>query len=420
MRLGSILRVIALTLHTGQRPLMFFFGRAVVFCAARIGLRRPLRGRRQMPGTAIMRLGVSVVAVAAALASGVPGVRAQPSPGWRIVATVGTITRAEVPDGFTATSATDAFSSWSCTDCSSATLDENFVERWNGGNWRPIALPRALNSTVPPSVISLSASSASNLWAVSSLGLVGIWNDRSWSVRRLPPWVLRHSRSGDPLAQAVVFSPRLAWIFCPSAVNEPTLAARYYHGAWHKVFLPAAPQWVSAVAPNDIWAVGYTAKPPWQVVMHWNGLAWRTLALPPVKAARDNTAYVGTATGPDSLWLTRQIVGSNHTVSVALLHWTGRWHVITVPFPKSGLGSIAQDGTGGLWLQATTGSYPKTVFYLYHYGHGRWTRRLAPAKPGLTTVVGALTWIPGTRSLWATGMLGAAGGSFGAILKYGP
>lgn len=373
-----------------------------------------------MPRTAIMRLGISVVAVAAALASGVPGVRAQASPGWRIVATVGTLTRTEVPSGFTATSATDAFSSWNCTDCSAATLNENFIEHWNGRNWRRIALPRALNSTVPPSVISISASSASNLWVVSSLGLVGIWNGRSWSVRRLPPWVLRHSRSGDPLAQAVVFSPRLAWIFCPSAVSEPTLAAHYYHGAWHKVFLPAAPQGVSVVASNDIWSVGFTAKPPWQVIMHWNGSAWRTLALPPVKAARDNTAYVLTATSPDSLWLTRQIAGSNHTVSVALLHWTGRWHVIKLPFPKSGLGSIAQDGTGGLWMQATTGSYPKTVFYLYHYSHGRWTRQVAPAKPGLTNFVGELTWIPGTRSLWATGLLFAAAGEFGDILKYGP
>lgn len=372
-----------------------------------------------MPGTAIMRLGLSVVAVAAAVASGVSGVRAQVSLGWRIVATVGTITRNEVPGWFTATSATDAFSSWNCVDCSAATRDENFVDRWNGRNWRPIALPGALNST-PPSVIALSASSASNLWALSSLRKVGIWNGRSWSVRSLPPWVLRPTRSGDPLAQAAVFSPSLAWIFCTSAVSEPTLAAHYYHGAWHKVFLPAAPEEVSVIAPNDIWGLGFPAKQPGWVGMHWNGAVWRTLALPHVTAPRDSTFYAMTATGPDSVWLTRTITGSNHTTRVALLHWTGRWHVITVPLPTSGLGNIAQDGTGGLWMQATGGSYSKTVFYLYHYGHGRWTRQIVPAKPGLTTLLGELTWIPGTRSLWATGTLSAAAGVFGAILKYGP
>jgi hypothetical protein len=367
-----------------------------------------------MPGSVIMRLGASVVAVAAALASGVPGVRAQASPGWRIVATVGSITRVEVPGWFTATSATDAFSSWNCTDCSGATRDENFVERWNGRNWRPItALPVALNLG-PPSVISLSASSASNLWAVSSLGKVGIWNGRSWSVRRLPPWVLRPTGSGDPLAQAVVFSPGNAWIFSASAVSEPTLAAHYYHGAWHKVFLPAAPEEISAVAPNDIWALGFPARQPGWVGMHWNGSAWRTLTLPPVTAPRDSTFYAMTATGPDSVWLPREITASNHTTRVALLHWTGRWHVITVPFPNAGFGNIAQDGAGGLWIKADTGNY------LYHYGHGRWTRQAVPAKPGLTTFVGELTWIPGTRSLWATGTLGAADAAFGAILKYGP
>lgn len=372
-----------------------------------------------MPGTAITRLGVSVVAVAASLASVVPGVRAQASPGWRIVTTVGSTTRSEQPGWFTATSATDAFSSWGCTGCSAETRDENFVEHWNGRNWRPIALPVALN--YPRTVITLGASSASNLWTVSSSGKLGIWNGKSWSIRSLPPWVLRPTRSGDPQAQAAVFSPGQAWIFATDAVGEPTLAARYYHGAWHKVFLPVQPEEVSAVAPNDIWALGLPAKPSsgW-VGMHWNGSAWRTLALLPVKAPRDSISYGMMATGPDSVWLTRMIQGSNHKASVVLLHWTGRWHVITVPFPNSGPGGMAQDGSGGLWVQVTNCSNPKTVSCMYHYGPKGWTRHAVPARPGLTTLVGQVTWIPGTRSLWAIGMLFAADEQFGEILKYGP
>jgi hypothetical protein len=201
-------------------------------------------------------------------------------------------------------------------------------------------------------------------------------------------------------------------------VGEPALAAHYDNGAWHKVFLPAPPEEVSAVAPNDIWAMNRPAKPQggW-VAMHWNGSAWRTLALPPIKIpAQGSGFYLMMASGPDSVWLAREIQGSNGKLSSALLHWTGRWHVITVPFPTNGLGNMAPDGAGGLWVAATAGSYPKLVNYMFHYGPGGWTRQLVPARPGPNTPVGWVTWIPGTRSLWAT--VGTQ--QFGEILKYGP
>lgn len=185
---------------------------------------------------------------------GAPGVAAKASPDWRIVATVGTATSGELPGLFTASSATDAFVSWRCVQCSVSTRNQNFVEHWNGRNWRPIALPAPLN--YPRSVIAPSASSASNLRALSNDGKVGIWTGTGWAVTPLPTWVLRPSHAGDPFAEASVFSPGSAWVFSVGAISQPTLAAHYDNGAWHKVFLPAAPGPVSPVAPNDIWAMG--------------------------------------------------------------------------------------------------------------------------------------------------------------------
>jgi hypothetical protein len=282
------------------------------------------------------------------------------------------------------------------------------------------SIPAPLN--YPRSVIALSASSASNLWALSNDGKLGIWNGTSWAITPLPTWVLRPSHSGDPFAEAPVFSPGNAWVFSVGAISQPTLAAHHDNGAWHKVILPAAPGPVSPVAPDDIWAMGtLPGASPASVAMHWNGSAWQSLALPAVTVPPGSSAgYQIMATSPHSLWLGRTVGTFSHTASVALLHWTGSWHRITVPFPTAALGPMAQDGSGGLWLLATRGHYPNAVEYLDHYGPRGWTRQAIPAKPGAAASLQTLTWIPRTRSLWASGALVAGSQQTGDILKYGP
>ncbi len=58
--------------------------------------------------------------------------------------------------------------------------------------------------------------------------------------------------------------------------------------------------------------------------------------------------------------------------------------------------------------------------FFYHFGGGRWTRRTIPAPAGARAVLSSLTWIPGTRSLWASATAIAAGKQTGEILKFGP
>src|SRR5215472_7083691 len=93
-------------------------------------------------------------------------------PGWRIVATVGATSHNELPESLTATGPSDAFSAWTCANCSTSDRNLDFVLHWNGLRWRSIGLPVPL--TYPRFVTSISASSASNLWAVNDLDKVGI------------------------------------------------------------------------------------------------------------------------------------------------------------------------------------------------------------------------------------------------------
>jgi hypothetical protein len=347
------------------------------------------------------------------------------SPGWRVVASVGNSSHGELPGFFAATGPHNAFSSWECVSCSRSARADNFIRHWDGRSWRrSISLPVSLN--YPRSVIALGASSSSNLWAFTNNGRAGIWNGHAWKISSLPTWVLRPSRVGDPFGQAAVFGPGNAWVFCIGAMAQPTLAAHYFRGAWRKVPLPGAPEDVSAIAADDIWVLGITkqsltAAKPVFAAMHWNGSSWRTLQLPAVNIPQgDSVGYRIAAVGPRNVWLARQVGNATSTFSVALLHWTGRWRVVRAPTGIKALGPMAQDGHGGVWLEAQVGSVTSGRSALYHYNGGRWSHQGVPSRSGAKASPRTMTWIPGTRSLWAAGWTAAEGQEIGEILKFGP
>ena len=356
--------------------------------------------------------------------TGAVGSTIQATSTWRVVATIGNAGHGELPGFFAATSPANAFSSWRCASCAPSTRADNVIRRWNGHGWRQaISLPLALN--YPRSIIALGASSASNLWALTNTGKAGIWNGHAWAVRTLPAWVLRPSRVGDPFAQTAVFGTGNAWVFSIGALSQPTLAAHFARGSWHKVALPGAPVAIGAVAANDIWAVGITkqsltaARPVW-TAMHWNGSAWRALSLPSVRVPQgDSAGYQITAAGSRDVWLTRQVGSATRTFSVALMHWTGRWHVVRAPSAVKAVGPMAQDGHGGVWFGARVGPLTSGASALYHYNAGRWSHQAVPARNGAGATLATITWIPGTRSLWAAASTTAGSQEVGEILKYG-
>jgi hypothetical protein len=367
----------------------------------------------------------SLAAGTLALAGGPAVAAAARSKGWRIVSTVGAANHNELPGLFAATGRNTAFSSWRCVACSTSNRAQDFIRRWNGRTWHPkIALPVPLN--YPRSIISLSASSASNLWAFTSNGRAGTWNGHGWKVRSLPAWVLRPGRVGEPFAQAAIFGPGNVWVFCIGAIKQPVLAGHFSNGRWRQVSLPGAPEEVSALAPDDIWVLGITkqsltAAKPVFAAMHWNGSSWRVLKLPAAKIPQgDSVGYRIAAVGPRNIWLARLVGTATHTSSVAVLHWTGRWRVTKAPTPIDNVGPLAQDGHGGLWMDAQHGTLQTARDFLYHFGGGRWTHRAVPAPAGAHATLSSLTWIPGTRSLWAAATAIAVGKQTGEILKFGP
>jgi hypothetical protein len=104
-----------------------------------------------------------------------------------------------------------------------------------------------------------------------------------------------------------------------------------------------------------------------------------------------------------------------------LLHWQGhRWVKVTGSLPSGALlGPIARDGRGGIWLGAVTQASAPEIL---HYRNGAWKTYQVPASTtGVVSLTG-LSLIPGTRSLWGTGVLSptSLGSTKGAVIvKFG-
>jgi hypothetical protein len=320
------------------------------------------------------------------------------APGWRVSKLIGPAS-GNVSGLLSADSAKDAWSVWSGPGITA-------IEHWNGSKWQRVAVPAKFSSYVRSADL-ISASSADNVWLFNGSARALRWTGATWRFQPLPSWVLHAS-------SAAVFSAGDVWVFGTSFY-----AARYNGRSWAKVTLPEPATDVSAVAPDDIWALGSAIS----FVMHWTGKAWTTVGLPllPLPAGATVSYSNITGIGPANAWLFRSISYPHATIpDTAVMHWNGKaWP--TIPSPADIVGSMANDGSGGLWANGVDIN-PGGFWLLYHWTGRKWTTSYPPA-PMFNHAQEALTWIPGTRSLWSVGPgfnpANSKNPDYGVIIKCG-
>jgi hypothetical protein len=358
-----------------------------------------------LAATAALLTATACAATATAAPDGTHHPARAATPGWRVVKKFG-----PYPSGvsgvLTAASAGDAWSVWSG---SKFTLVEHFTR----GAWRRVPLPSGLDGYVR-SAVSIGASSASDVWIFGTHPATKAlrWTGAKWRLQTIPSWVLRRS-SGTVTATSAVFGPGNVWVF---SLGNGAFAAHYNGHSWAKVKMPAVPIGVSAAAPGDIWALG----PGISSVMHWNGTKWGRVGLPllPLPAGTKVSYSNITAVGPGNAWLMRSVTFPKATTPATnMMHWNGKaW--LTVASPSDIVGSLVPDGHGGLWADGIDIN-PGGFWFIYHLAGGHWTQAKLPAIV-FPHAPEELTWIPGTRSVWATGLGFNIKGNFGVILKFGP
>jgi hypothetical protein len=294
------------------------------------------------------------------------------------------------------------------------------VEHWAGARWRTIPSPPGTGLLIPPTVIS--ASSAANVWVfgdtVDLTTWVARWNGSRWASFSFPGEVRTHA--------AAVFSRTDVWafgeIFHPSSASSRPYLVRFNGRRWLRVPSPLVPQGASAVAPDDIWAVGTLTGPgmcgPRRAgTAVAGGRCGSRRYRPPSRGAEIGNASIEAYSARDA-WVDIGLTTGVASDGIIVLHWNGQaWSKVPVPYRTQVAGDISQDGRGGIWMYAIGPATPAgALTYLYHYSNGQWSRQRAPALGGQATEMGVLSWRPGASSGWAA----AGTGNRGLLLRYFP
>jgi hypothetical protein len=238
-----------------------------------------------------------------------------------------------VLNGVAVVSANDAWAVGHSGDPGSIPL-QTLTEHWDGARWSiiPSPSPGTYNGNVLNAV---DAISANDVWAVGwyqsgSTGQEGgaltmHWDGISWTVIPNP--------SPSTLYGVTAVSSNDVW-----AVGEQTIL--HWNGTnWNKVSFPPPPgdsyqilKGISATSANDIWAVGYSQ---WSyfygyryapLTYHWDGCQWNLIS----NAGNiDEFLFSVTAIAPNDTWA----VGDNGQTQ----HWNGgTWSRVAAPFPGLG------------------------------------------------------------------------------------
>ena len=228
------------------------------------------------------------------------------------------------------------------------------------------------------------------------------------------------------------------WAFGFITTTGKPYTVRYNGKSWSDapspgIYVTAA----SAASPTDIWVIGTktgAAKSAWPMaVSHWNGTKWTTTVLPSVPVAGKNKGEPLSivASSADDAWALGYRQGPGGSIvpneGMVLYHWNGAtWSPVTFPYAESQAFTISPDGQGGIWLWNEVD--PGHHDYLVHdTSAGHWSEVTVPRPAGaFSAQIGSIEPIPGTTSLWASGIAsvpipvgGNPGGTEGLILKYG-
>jgi hypothetical protein len=243
------------------------------------------------------------------------------------------------------------------------------LRHWNGSTWTvdpgaAIALPpsggRRLRTT---SLNAVAAIRSNDVWAVgkamfadsSRNALVEHWNGTAWSLVPVP------TPAGSELNAVGGTGPSDVWAVgsggAAGSATQSTLVLHWNGTKWSTVSSPNANalnvlRGVTAISPTDVWAVGDSIKSPFDgvsvyspLVLHWNGSAWSSVAVPKVGKGSNSLAAIAARSANDvwAVGFSDDITGAIPIRRTLAQHWNGTsWSVV----------ASANPGTGDNWLRS--------------------------------------------------------------------
>jgi hypothetical protein len=242
------------------------------------------------------------------------------------------------------------------------------IEHWNGTSWS--ILPSTAGTLSGVSVLS-----SNNVWAVgvdaAGHTLVEQWNGTQWNIIPSPS----PGAFGNSLASVTALSPTDIWAVGDYATTEfgDQALIEYWNGTqWSVVNSPVLGKYpyelrsISAVAANDIWAVGYYDTPPGDISLtlteHWNGKKWSVVPSP--SPTGDDILRGVVAVSSTNIWAVGDYSLGSHQL---VMQWNGKsWSVVPSPHRPntiSTLGGISADSAADIW---TAGLDINKHDFVYH------------------------------------------------------
>lgn len=239
----------------------------------------------------------------------------------------------------------------------------SLIERWNGTAWQLVT------NSGPGNLYGVAALSANDVWAVGRQGgnydnnyqayvfttLIMHWNGSQWSVVPSP--------NPDPIE---------------SYLNS-----------------------VTAIAANDIWAVGYTGRAPGTgdaLIEHWDGQVWSVVSSPkPTGATGSVYTAVTRIPGTSQLWAVGNALYGATGVQSLIERWDGgAWHIVASPPRPSGavttnLNSVVALSATDAWAVGDYSGSDHTLLPLIaHWDGASWKVVTAPDQRGTLESVAAV------------------------------
>src|SRR5262245_22358653 len=269
-----------------------------------------------------------------------------------------------------AVAATSANDVWAAGEYDDGSLTQTLIEHWDGARWKIVASSNLGSSN--NRLTSIAAISASNAWAVGSyddgsggsLPLILRWNGASWQSVAAPS---PSGASEVTLRSIAAVSASDIWAvgsYTDLSGNtlRKTLTLHWNGSQWKilaspnpKSFLNALNS-VTAVASNDVWAVGYTSDGGGYktLALHWNGASWQA-ASAPSPGSPNNELLAVAAVASDDIWAVGYAGVSADDGQTLTLHWDGAaWTIVARPDSGSGtLNALGITPNGEAWAAGT-------------------------------------------------------------------
>ncbi|MEO6457118.1 MAG: hypothetical protein ABIO92_02425 [Chloroflexia bacterium] len=254
------------------------------------------------------------------------------------------------------------------------------ILHWDGRIWTEVATPNLSNNI--SELEDVVAISADDVWAVGYIepfmGSIGgkqaiilHWDGLAWTQVTTPAISPKEERSGySTLESLAVLSKNDIWAVGAGTDGFGPMALHWDGTGWSRASMPAVRgllHGVTAIAPDDIWAVGNKYREDNRgidtLTMHWDGTTWSVIPSPG-NSGTDRAEYwldSVEALAKNDVWAVGYVTFSRTQPMMLLLRWDGRaWNSVGKPplsvgWYESDLNSIT-NVSGSIWMAGVNGT----------------------------------------------------------------